>query len=121
MRITKLRAAAILTATLIVSSACGSDSGSEPSSTSSESASTVSDSAPVSAPSGGRPMIVDYSPTLSDVPALMFLATHPDVDLLAVTLPGTGEADCGPGVRQTRALLVIAGHPDTVGARIIFH
>ena len=113
MRITKLRAAAILTATLIVSSACGSDSGSEPSSTSSESASTVSDSAPMSAPSGGRPMIVDYSPTLSDVPALMFLATHPDVDLLAVTLPGTGEADCGPGVRQTRALLVIAGHPDT--------
>ncbi len=58
------------------------------------------------------PMIVDYSPTLSDVPALMFLATHPGVDLLAVTLPGTGESSCAPGVRHTRALLQIAGHPE---------
>ena len=61
---------------------------------------------------GAVPMIVDYSPTLSDVPALMFLATHRDVDLLAVTLPGTGESDCEPGVRNTRALLAVAGHPD---------
>ena len=60
----------------------------------------------------GRPIIVDYSPTLSDVPALMFLAAHPDVDLVAVTLPGTGESDCGPGIRNTRALLAVAGHPD---------
>ena len=58
------------------------------------------------------PMIVDYSPTLSDVPALLFLATRPDVELLAVTLPGTGESDCEPGVRHTRSLLVIAGRPD---------
>jgi len=61
---------------------------------------------------GQVPMIVDYSPTLSDVPALLFLATHPDVDLLAVTLPGTGESDCELGVHNTMALLVIAGQPD---------
>lgn len=59
-----------------------------------------------------RPFIVDYSPTLSDVPALMFLATHADVELLAVTLAGTGESDCEPGVRNTRALLAIAGWPE---------
>ena len=73
-----------------------------------------SDSAGVSdeIEASGRPVIVDYSPTLSDVPALMFLATHPGVDLVAVTLPGTGESDCGPGIRNTRALLAVAGHPD---------
>ncbi|MEQ8717941.1 MAG: nucleoside hydrolase [Acidimicrobiales bacterium] len=58
------------------------------------------------------PLIVDYSPTLSDVPALMYLATHPGSDLVAVTLAGTGESECGPGVRNTVALLRITGHAD---------
>lgn len=57
-------------------------------------------------------VILDYSPTLSDAAALLYLAAQPNVELLAVTLPGTGEADCEPGVRITRSLLVIAdrGH-----------
>ena len=88
-------------AAVLVAAGCGSDD-------------TAADGPVLEAPppEGPVPMIVDYSPTLSDVPALMFLATRPDVDLLAVTLPGTGESDCEPGVRNTRALLEIAGHPD---------
>ncbi len=62
--------------------------------------------------SARRPVIVDYSPTLSDVPAMMYIASHPDVDLVAVTLAGTGESDCGPGVRNTLALLAIVGQSD---------
>lgn len=58
------------------------------------------------------PVIVDYSPTLSDVPALLYLASHPDLDLRAVTLAGTGESDCEPGVRNTLALLRLTGHDD---------
>ena len=58
------------------------------------------------------PVVLDYSPTVSDAGALLYLAAHPDVDLLAVTLPSTGEADCDPGVRITRALLTIAGRGD---------
>lgn len=54
-------------------------------------------------------VLLDYSPTLSDSGALLYLASNPKVELLAVTLPGTGEADCEPGVRTTRALLTIAG------------
>jgi hypothetical protein len=50
---------------------------------------------------GSTAVIVDYSPTLSDVPALLYVAARPDVDLLAVTLPGTGESSCAIGVRRT--------------------
>ena len=57
-------------------------------------------------------VVLDYSPTLSDAGALLYLASNPAVDLVAVTLPGTGEADCEPGVRTTRSLLAIAGHPN---------
>lgn len=57
-------------------------------------------------------VVFDYSPTLSDAAALLYLAAQPTVDLLAVTLPGTGEADCEPGVRATRSLLVVAGRSD---------
>ena len=57
-------------------------------------------------------VIVDYSPTLSDVPALLYVAARPDVDLLAVTLPGTGESSCAAGVRHTRQLLALVGRGD---------
>lgn len=57
-------------------------------------------------------VVFDYSPTLSDAGALLYLASHPAVELLAVTLPGTGEADCETGVQITRALLTVAGQSD---------
>lgn len=55
-------------------------------------------------------VLLDYSPTLSDAGALLYLASNPGVELLAVTLPGTGEADCEPGTSTTRALLTIASN-----------
>ena len=60
-------------------------------------------------PAGAMPVVLDYSPTISDVGALFYLASHPDVDLLAVTLPERGESDCDVGVRHTLSLLSIAG------------
>ena len=62
--------------------------------------------------SSAVPVVLDYSPTVSDAGALLYLAANSDVDLLAVTLPSTGEAECEPGVRITRALLIIAGRGD---------
>lgn len=58
------------------------------------------------------PVIFDYSPTVSDVGALVFLALHPGVRLIAVTLPGTGEGHCTPGVEHTRGVLVALGLDD---------
>lgn len=56
-------------------------------------------------------VIVDYSPTVSDIGGLMYLLSHPSVDVVAVTLPGTGEAGCELGVEVTIRLLGILGHP----------
>jgi inosine-uridine nucleoside N-ribohydrolase len=58
------------------------------------------------------PVIFDYSPTVSDVGALVFLASHPELRLLAVTLPGTGESHCEPGVVHTRGALEALGLGD---------
>src|SRR5690606_32715934 len=41
-----------------------------------------------------------------------YLASHPDVDLLAVTLAGTGESHCEAGVPNTLGLLALAGLTD---------
>lgn len=83
----------------LIATACGSDGPSDPGATEVDRAVRV-------------PLIVDYSPTLSDVPALMYLATHQGFDLRAVTLVGTGESECGPGVRNTLSLLRLTGHDD---------
>lgn len=51
------------------------------------------------------PVVLDYSPTVSDIGALVFVASHPDLRLVAVTLPGTGESYCEAGVAHTRGVL----------------
>lgn len=76
-------------------------------------ASCTGDDRSQASPSSKRVRVVlDYSPTLSDAGALLYLASVPEVELLAVTLPGTGESDCDVGVRTTRSLLAIAGRPN---------
>ena len=58
---------------------------------------------------GRTPVILDYSPTVSDLGALAFVAMHPELRLIAVTLPGTGESYCDEGVAHTRGVLVALG------------
>ena len=52
-------------------------------------------------------VIVDYSPTVSDVGGLMYLLSHPLVDVIAITLPETGEAGCALGVDVTLRILAM--------------
>jgi inosine-uridine nucleoside N-ribohydrolase len=44
--------------------------------------------------------------------AILFLLGRPDVKVLAITVSGTGEAHCGPGVRNALALVALAGKAD---------
>jgi len=76
-----------------------------------------------------RAVILDYSPTVSAVGALAFLATHPSVFLIGVTLAGTGETACEPGVAMTLGILefldradvpVACGQPDPIDGNNTF-
>jgi inosine-uridine nucleoside N-ribohydrolase len=60
----------------------------------------------------GRQVIVDYSPTVSDAGALLYLLSHPDVDVVAITLPVTGEAGCELGIAVTLGILVMFERQD---------
>lgn len=60
------------------------------------------------------PVIFDTDMAIDDWAALLFLARHPGVDLLAVTVAGSGEAHCEPGVRNALALLDLVDPHSTV-------
>jgi pyrimidine-specific ribonucleoside hydrolase len=62
-------------------------------------------------PSTARPVLVDTDVAPDDVMALAYLAARPHVDLVAVTVSGTGEARCADGVRVVRAVLERLGQP----------
>jgi pyrimidine-specific ribonucleoside hydrolase len=91
---------------LLAACSDGTAATSVPDATTTTAASTTSTT---SVPDSRTPVILDYSPTVSDVGALVFVASHPDLRLLAVTLPGTGESYCDEGVAHTRGLLELLG------------
>ncbi len=100
MRAHRTLALAAALATLGVLGACGGERG------------APAAAPPVAQSALDHPVLLDYSPTLSDVGALLYLAAHPDVDLRGVTLAGTGESRCAAAVPNTLALLDLAGRSD---------
>lgn len=60
----------------------------------------------------GRKVILDYSPTVSDVGALLYLLTSPEVDVVAITLPAAGEAGCELGLQVTLGVLALLDRGD---------
>ncbi len=58
-------------------------------------------------------VVVDTDMAYDDVMALLFLLRRDDVAIDAVTVTGTGEAHCGPGVENALAILTLGGSPDT--------
>jgi purine nucleoside permease/inosine-uridine nucleoside N-ribohydrolase len=65
--------------------------------------SEYADTLPLPAPR--IPVVFDTDMAIDDWAALLFLARHPRIELLAVTVAGSGEAHCEPGVRNAMALL----------------
>ncbi len=58
------------------------------------------------------PVIVDYSPTVSDVGGLMYLLSNPEVEVIAISLPATGEAGCDLGMDVTLGILAMFDRDD---------
>jgi len=61
---------------------------------------------------GPIPLIVDTDLASDDIVALAYLSADPRVDLLAVSVSGTGEVSCPRGAEIATALLVDLGRPD---------
>src|SRR5262249_23113703 len=62
----------------------------------------------VTATSSPRSFVVDTDMAADDWMALLFLLRRPDVAVKAITVSGTGEAHCGPGVRHALDLVSFA-------------
>ncbi|HEX7567723.1 MAG TPA: nucleoside hydrolase, partial [Anaerolineaceae bacterium] len=57
-------------------------------------------------------VIIDTDMARDDWMAILYLLNRPDVDVKAITVTGTGEAHCVPGVRNALRLVALAGyHP----------
>ncbi len=60
------------------------------------------------------PLIVDTDLGFDDCSAILYLLNRPDVDLLAITIAGTGEVHCQPGLSNVLRLCKLAGrYPPT--------
>jgi inosine-uridine nucleoside N-ribohydrolase len=56
-----------------------------------------------------KPVILDVDMAHEDMFSALFLLSHPNVDLRAITVTGTGEAHCEPGVRNALGLVALSG------------
>ena len=74
-------------------------------------------SEPVRSPAGvdaeARHVVLDTDLAFDDIMALLYLLQRDDVVIDAVTIAGTGEAHCDPGVRNALGLLALGGETDT--------
>lgn len=59
-----------------------------------------------------KPVIIDTDMAADDWMAILYLLRRADVNVLALTIAGTGEAHCNPGVQRAMSLVQLGGHPD---------
>lgn len=57
-------------------------------------------------------VVIDTDMAADDWMAILYLLQRPDVDVKAITVAGTGEAHCGPGVQHALDLAALAGRPE---------
>ena len=59
-----------------------------------------------------KSVIFDTDMAHEDMFSALFLLSHPNVDVRAITVTGTGEAHCEPGVENALGLVAVSGHVD---------
>ncbi len=59
-----------------------------------------------------RPVIVDTDMAPDDWLAVLYLLQRQDITVKAITVAGTGEAHCAPGVKNALGLAALAGQPN---------
>ena len=63
-------------------------------------------------PAAGTPVVIDTDLAIDSVMAVLYLLGRPELDVRAITVSGTGEVHCDPGVGIAAGLAALAGHPD---------
>lgn len=61
---------------------------------------------------GTRSVVVDTDVSIDDLMAIPYLLRHPDIDVAAITVSGTGVARCDAGVELVRGLLAVSQRTD---------
>src|SRR5215510_8526692 len=66
---------------------------------------------PTATPFTGTPrsVIIDTDMAADDWMAILYLLQRADVQVEAITVSGTGESHCGPGVEHALGLVALAG------------
>lgn len=59
-----------------------------------------------------QPVIFDTDMAHEDIFSALFLLSHPNVDVRAITVTGTGEVHCRPGVEYALGLVALSRHED---------
>jgi pyrimidine-specific ribonucleoside hydrolase len=59
-----------------------------------------------------KPVVIDTDMAADDWMAILYLLQQSDVDVKAITVAGTGEAHCAPGVQNALDLAALAGRPE---------
>src|SRR5678815_3660267 len=59
-----------------------------------------------------KPFVIDTDMAADDWMAIMYLLSRTDVEVKAITVTGTGEAHCNPGVQNAMNLVALAGSPE---------
>jgi inosine-uridine nucleoside N-ribohydrolase len=55
------------------------------------------------------PVIIDTDMSPDDIMAILYVLNRPELSVQAITVVGTGEAHCGPGVEHALGVVAIAG------------
>jgi inosine-uridine nucleoside N-ribohydrolase len=63
-------------------------------------------------PEALKPVIFDGDMAHEDMFAALFLLQHPNVDVKGITVVGTGEAHCAPGVENLRGIAALVGRAE---------
>lgn len=68
--------------------------------------------APLPASSAPRPVIIDTDMAPDDWMAILFILQRPEIEVKAITVTGTGEVHCEPGVQNALGLAALSGNPN---------
>ena len=104
---------AVLAVLAVVVGACGSAGTPTGSSESAPASPTAAPQAtPTAPPTGPAPTLIDTDMSSDDTMALPFLLREPSLDVLAVTVVGTGLVHCGAGLQAVTSILATLGIDD---------